>query len=702
MCKVQKLVRSIVYGLISVLLIASLIGCPDDSNQPGTTPPGTNPPGTNPPARQVRVNGLTAANTALSFELASSYAEEVRVQVALTPAPPDSTMIEFDEDTVAFTASVRIPLAVEGNPDATKRIRITGLTNDTEYTLTATTFDITGNQRGETAGGSATPTAPATAPDTPTGLAAEASGDRQVTLTWNSVEGADSYNIYRDGAANADGITGTKYTNTGLTKGTSYSYTVSATNNIGESAVSTAVPIEATDDHGDSRETATPVNAGSNTAGTIDLGNPSSDLDYFRVVIVEEDITLIAESTDATVNVIGSIIDSDGNVLSRATRGVDNLNFKTRYKVPNPGTYYIRVNTEQAVFVTPDSYMLSVSIFDDSHGHIPATATAVTDGSTTMGQINPTDDVDYFSIMAEAGQIIRAYTTSSLDTVGEIRSSEDAVLMTGEDDTGADYNFDLGYRVVANGTHYITVSTQDNNNTARTGNYMLTVSLLTDEHGESVGDATAVTSGTPITGRIHNSDDDDYFSIVVSAGQIIRAYTTGTTDTTGSIHDSDDDQLARNDNSGEDTNFEIVYKPSSAGTYYIKVDGSTGDYTLTVSLLTDMHGGSTATATAVTAGSMTAGGVFPETDIDYFSIALTAGQTLRASTTGTTDTFGTIRTDDDFSTVVDSDDNGGDGLNFSTSYTVPATTSGAVTYYISVASNNNNSTGEYTLVVSVE
>lgn len=219
-------------------------------------------------------------------------------------------------------------------------------------------------------------------------------------------------------------------------------------------------------------------------------------------------------------------------------------------------------------------------------------------------------------------------------------------------------------------------------------------------HGDTGESGTAVTAGVPVTGRIHDADDDDYFSIVVGANQIIRAYTTGPTDTSGRLLTRSGTQLTRDEGSGEGANFEIVYAPSSAGTYYIHVDGSTGDYTLTVSLLTDMHGDSTAAATAVDAGSMTAGGIFPRSDADYFSITLTAGQTLRASTTGGTDTFGTIRTGDDFSTILRSDDDSGAGRNFSTSYTVPS--DGAGTYYIRVTSANNNSAGEYTLVVVVD
>ncbi|MEO7098790.1 MAG: LamG-like jellyroll fold domain-containing protein, partial [Luteolibacter sp.] len=74
----------------------------------------------------------------------------------------------------------------------------------------------------------------------PTGLAATA-GSGQVSLTWNTVSGASGYSVKR--ATTSGGpyttvqtdVTGTTFTNTGLTNATVYYYVVSATNLGGES-----------------------------------------------------------------------------------------------------------------------------------------------------------------------------------------------------------------------------------------------------------------------------------------------------------------------------------------------------------------------------------------------------------------------------------------------------------------------------------
>jgi len=66
------------------------------------------------------------------------------------------------------------------------------------------------------------------APAAPTGLAATP-GNAQVNLTWTASSGATSYNVYRGTTAGGEsataivtGVTGTSYSNTGLTNGTAY------------------------------------------------------------------------------------------------------------------------------------------------------------------------------------------------------------------------------------------------------------------------------------------------------------------------------------------------------------------------------------------------------------------------------------------------------------------------------------------------
>jgi cellulose 1,4-beta-cellobiosidase len=100
---------------------------------------------------------------------------------------------------------------------------------------------------------------PGNVPPAPTGLGATP-GNAQVTLNWTAASGATSYNVKRsttNGGPYANvqtGVTGTTFTNTGLTNGTPYYYVVTAVNASGESPISTQV-------------SATPATTGGDTGG---------------------------------------------------------------------------------------------------------------------------------------------------------------------------------------------------------------------------------------------------------------------------------------------------------------------------------------------------------------------------------------------------------------------------------------------------
>ncbi|MGA9569071.1 MAG: glycoside hydrolase family 44 protein, partial [Candidatus Acidiferrales bacterium] len=116
----------------------------------------------------------------------------------------------------------------------------TGLTNGTKYFYVVSAVN-SGGESGNSSEVSATPSAPLTAPATPTGLRATG-GNAQVSLSWSASTGAASYNVKRsttNGGPYNTAVaspTVTNYSDTAVTNGTTYYYVVSAVNTAGQSA----------------------------------------------------------------------------------------------------------------------------------------------------------------------------------------------------------------------------------------------------------------------------------------------------------------------------------------------------------------------------------------------------------------------------------------------------------------------------------
>lgn len=116
-----------------------------------------------------------------------------------------------------------------------------------------------------------------------------------------------------------------------------------------------------------------------------------------------------------------------------------------------------------------------------------------------------------------------------------------------------------------------------------------TVKITNDDVLNNKSGAAVIRVNSPYYAKINTSSDVDYFKFTVPGvyGQS-RYYTiktSGSTDTYGIVYSSSDSLLAYDDNSGNDSNFEITTVLTSGFTYYIAVssqNGSSGFYGLTI------------------------------------------------------------------------------------------------------------------------
>ncbi|MGH8880902.1 MAG: glycosyl hydrolase family 18 protein, partial [Stackebrandtia sp.] len=100
-------------------------------------------------------------------------------------------------------------------------------------------------------------------PSAPTGLQTGSVTDTSVTLNWSAAtddNGVSRYHVFRNGTEVA-ATTGTSYTDTGLTKGTTYSYAVTAEDTAGQVGPASAA-VEATTTGGDTQPPSAHVKLG--------------------------------------------------------------------------------------------------------------------------------------------------------------------------------------------------------------------------------------------------------------------------------------------------------------------------------------------------------------------------------------------------------------------------------------------------------
>jgi chitin-binding protein len=166
---------------------------------------------------------------------------------------------------------------------------------------------------------------PGNVPPAPTGLAA-AAGNAQVALTWAATSGATGYNVKRSTTNGgpysnvATNVSGTSFTNTGLTNGTTYYYVVTAVNASGESPLSTQVsgtPTGSTDNGGVTVTKAVPANGPWFNELQVRLAN-TQPITAMTVTVVVQRTTGVSHSGQYNT-VGGQITQSNASTASTVT-----------------------------------------------------------------------------------------------------------------------------------------------------------------------------------------------------------------------------------------------------------------------------------------------------------------------------------------------------------------------------------------------
>ena len=373
--------------------------------------------------------------------------------------------------------------------------------------------------------------------------------------------------------------------------------------------------------------------------GTVNGSIHYFDVDYFSIVVPDKGSlntrlsTMSGSGITLKENILrffGSRSLGDTTLLAGGS-AAGSISQLLSVPVNSPGTYYIKVDADHTT-LRLGLYDYQLEVFFDRSGN-RSDASMITDGSSTSEGLSSAGDVDYFVINVPSSKILRAYTTGSIDTVGDIEDIS-GVSFVSDDNSGQGDNFDISYNALARGNYYIKVTGATGH---RLGTYSLMVSLssLPDLHNDTLSGATRVIAGSTTQGSLF-PNDEDYFVINVPSNKILRAYIAGSTGIIGEIRNNSDTTLV-DDNDG---NFDLSYIVLNAGDYYIWVrkpyrssNSNIEAYSLQVSvgntpMINDNHGDTVSDATMInmasTAGSMSeTPGTLHINDTDYFLLDVT-------------------------------------------------------------------------------
>ena len=181
----------------------------------------------------------------------------------------------------------------------------TGRTNDVTYTYTLVAVDTSGNRSAASAPASATPT-DLTAPAAPTGLVATA-GENRVALSWTANAEPDlaTYRVLRNGVEIAT-VTGTAYTDTGLTNDVTYTYTLVAVDTHGNRSPASAPAAATPRDGPPAAPTGVTATPGDRRAVIGWTAPPDPDVVGYRV-LAEDGSTVATATAPATQAVVSGL-----------------------------------------------------------------------------------------------------------------------------------------------------------------------------------------------------------------------------------------------------------------------------------------------------------------------------------------------------------------------------------------------------------
>lgn len=315
----------------------------------------------------VTVAGTSYSNTGLTPN--TSYAYTAAARDAAGNVSAESGVVLVSTLALPDTESPTVPIGLQGNGVSQTRIDLTwnassdnvgvtgydvrrdgvvvatvvdttfsdtGLTANTSYAYTVSARDDASNVSAESASVAASTLAtPDTeAPSVPTGLQGNTISQTRIDLSWNASSdnvAVTGYDMRRDGVVVAT-VSGTSYSDTGLTANTSYSYTVAARDGTGNVSAESAGAVVATLAAPDTEAPTAPTGLQGNAVSQsrIDLNwNSSSDNVAVTGYDVRRDGAVVATVTGTNFSDTGLAANSSYSYTIAARDDAGNVSIES-------------------------------------------------------------------------------------------------------------------------------------------------------------------------------------------------------------------------------------------------------------------------------------------------------------------------------------------------------------------------------------
>ena len=393
----------------------------------------------------------------------------------------------------------------------------------------------------------------------------------------------------------------------------------------GAGAYALTVSLSDIDDaHGNRAESATALTVGEAVDGAIDY---DGDRDWFAFEAVAGQSYEIDVALDSLPDSLVELLDSSGQQLAENDDYGDSLASRIVWEAQVGGRYYVVVSGYDSGV---GSYTLTVSLSDttDDHANSAGGATALAVGEPVDGALDYDGDTDWFAFDGEAGRLyeIGVVPGSLGESWVELRDF-DGELLAGDDEYGDYMASRIVWKSLKSGSYYVVADGSG------AGSYTLAVSLsdITDDHGDDVGDTTALTVGEPVEGELEYARDTDAFAFEAEEGRLYEIAVD-----LGSLRDSwvalgepEWGTILANDYYSDSPASRIFWEAQRSGSYYVVAGGyGAGTYTLTVAVsdIADDRGNNVDSAAALTVGESVDGALEYDGDKDVFAFQAEAGQ----------------------------------------------------------------------------